>query len=88
MSLFGTIYAEQGLPPRAKMVYMYLSDRSNKQGQCWPGIKTIAKDLNLSVRTVQRAIHDLEQAGLLTKTYRYRENGSFTSNLYRIHISE
>lgn len=84
MSFFGTIYAVSDLPPRAKMVYMYLRDRSNKQGQCWPGIKTIAKDLNLSRSTVKRALDDLYHADLVEKTQRKRENGSLTSNLYSL----
>ena len=84
MSFFGTIYAASDLPPRAKMVYMYLRDRSNKQGQCWPGIKTIAKDLNLSRSTVKRALDDLYHADIVEKTPRKRENGSLTSNLYSL----
>ncbi|AMJ41491.1 helix-turn-helix domain-containing protein [Anaerotignum propionicum] len=81
MSLFGNLYQEE-LPSRAKSVYMYLKDRSNADDQCWPSIKTIAKDTSMSVSTVKRAIEDLVRYGLLTKQFRYRENGSHTSNLY------
>ena len=45
MSYFDTIYADTFLPHRAIPVYMYLKDRSGSTGSCWPGIKTIAKDL-------------------------------------------
>ena len=48
MSYFDSIYADTLLPPRAVSVYMYLKDRSNSAGSCWPGIKTIARDMNLS----------------------------------------
>ena len=61
MSYFGTIYADTELPSRAKAVYMYLRDRSDAEGKCWPGIKTIASDMKLSRSTVKRALHDLEQ---------------------------
>ncbi|WMI82435.1 helix-turn-helix domain-containing protein [Anaerotignum sp. MB30-C6] len=81
MSLFGNLYQEE-LPSRAKSVYMYLKDRSNADDQCWPSIKTIAKDTSMSVSTVKRAIEDLVRYDLLTKQFRYRENGSHTSNLY------
>ena len=84
MSYFGHIYADEELPSRAKAVYMYLRDRSNKDGKCWPGIKTIAGELNLSRSTVKRALDDLYQAELITKETRRRENGSLTSNLYSI----
>ncbi len=83
MSLFGNLY-EQDLPPRAKTVYMYLKDRSNADGECWPAVKTIAKDTSLSVSTVKRAIEDLIRCGSLTKESRYRENGSHSSNRYFI----
>ena len=45
MSYFDSIYADTLLPPRAVSVYMYLKDRSNSAGSCWPGIKTIARDM-------------------------------------------
>lgn len=83
MSFFGNLY-QQDLPPRAKTVYMYLKDRSNKDGECWPAVKTIAKDTSMSVSTVKRAIADLIRCGSLTKESRYRENGSHTSNRYFI----
>lgn len=44
MSYFDSVYADTLLPPRAVSVYMYLKDRSNSAGSCWPGIKTIARD--------------------------------------------
>ena len=83
MSFFGTIYTEE-LPHRAKAVYMYLKDRSNRSGECWPGINTIAADLGLSRSTVKRAVRDLTQRGFLKKEPRYRENGSNSSNLYLV----
>ena len=61
MSFFGSIYADPDLPHRARTVYMYLRDRAGG-GSCWPGVKTIARDLHLSPRTVQRALNDLERA--------------------------
>ena len=84
MSYFDSIYADTLLPPRAVSVYMYLKDRSNSAGSCWPGIKTIARELGLSPRTVQRALADLERRQLIEKQNRRRANGSLTSNLYRL----
>ena len=84
MSYFGSVYADAELPHRARAVYMYLRDRADGEGKCWPAIKTIAADLKLSRSTVKRAITDLEQYGYLEKKHRYRENGSYTSNLYTV----
>lgn len=81
MSFLGNIYREE-LPSRAKTLYMYLKDRSNAEGECWPAIKTIARDTSMSVSTVKRAIVDLMQHGLLCKEKRYRENGGNSSNRY------
>ncbi|MEG0691763.1 MAG: helix-turn-helix domain-containing protein [Oscillospiraceae bacterium] len=83
MSYFSSIYAAD-LPSRAVAVYMYLKDRSNKDGKCYPAIGTIARELSLSRSTVKRAIEDLEHSGWLTKEQRWREKGGKSSNLYTI----
>ncbi len=44
------------LPHRAVTVYAYLADRANKDGECWPAIPTIARELKLSQSTVRRAL--------------------------------
>ena len=84
MSYFSTIYADDQIPARARMVYMYLQDRADRESRCWPGIKTIAADLHLSRSTVKRALNDLERHGYIQRTPRYRENGSRSSNLYTL----
>ena len=63
---------------------MYLKDRSNADGICWPSVRRIAEDLKLSRRTVQRALVDLERHGFLERTHRHRPNGSLTRNFYRL----
>ena len=83
MGYFDSVYAAD-LPHRAVTVYMYLKDRTNQDGICWPSIKTIARELKLSRATVCRALDDLCQAGFLIKDERWRENGGRSSNLYRI----
>ncbi|MEA4817544.1 MAG: helix-turn-helix domain-containing protein [[Clostridium] scindens] len=82
MSYFNHIYAASPdeLPHRARAVSLYLRDRAGKGSDCWPAVKTIASDLQLSRSTVKRALHDLERARLIEKESRYRENGSNTSN--------
>lgn len=72
------------LPHRAVSVYIYLSDRADKNGECWPAIPTIASDLKLSQSTVRRALHDLRKAGLVSTEQRYREKGGKSSLLYKI----
>ena len=84
MSFFGSIYADTELPHRARTVYMYLCDRAGG-GSCWPGVKTIARDLHLSPRTVQRALNDLERAGYIQRrdTTAQLEGPTLAENQYR-----
>lgn len=72
------------LPHRAVSVYIYLFDRADKNGECWPAIPTIAKELKLSESTVRRALKDLKKAGLITTEQRYRTKGGKSSLLYKI----
>ncbi len=72
------------LPHRAVSVYIYLSDRANKNNECWPAIPTIAHDLKLSQSTIRRALQDLRKAGLLETEQRYRTKGGKSSLLYKI----
>ena len=41
MSQFNFIYAEEHLSHREKAVYIYLRDRADASGVCWPGIKPL-----------------------------------------------
>ena len=72
------------LPHRAVSVYIYLSDRANKNGECWPAIPTIAKELKLSQSTMRRALRDVRKAGLLETQQRYRTKGGKSSLLYKL----
>lgn len=72
------------LPHRAKSVYIYLADRANKDGECWPAIPTIARELKLSQSTVRRALQDLRKAGFLETEQRYRKHGGKSSLLYSL----
>lgn len=85
-SCFGALAAQSRLSIRRldTLLYMYLKDRCNKDGQCYPAIGTIARELQLSCRTVEWAISDLVQAGLLTKEQRWRKNGGRSSLLYTL----
>ncbi len=75
---------EAELPHRAVAVYLYLKDRVNKEGTCYPAIGTIARELHLSVSTVKRAISDLEENGFIRKKQRWRDNGGRSSLLFEI----
>ncbi|MFI3326306.1 MAG: helix-turn-helix domain-containing protein [Clostridia bacterium] len=84
MAIFHEVYSHEELESRCKIVLINLKDRANKDGECWPAIKTIAKDTSLSVSTIKRALNDLIKQGYIVKEKRFRPNGSNSSNLYII----
>ena len=71
MPYYTKLYCNDELPPRAKLVYIYLHDRMDQ-----------ANKASISRSTVKRAIKDLEKAELIRKESHYRHNGSATSNRY------
>ncbi len=83
MSKYNKIY-QLDLPLRAIAIYYYLCDRSNKEGECWPAIPTIAKELNLSEQTVRRGIKDLRSNALIETSQRYRTKGGKSTLLFKI----
>lgn len=79
-----TFLYQMDLPHRDVSVYIYLYDRADKNGECWPSVKTIAGDIKLSPATVRRAIKDLKKAGLIKTEQRYSEKGGKSSLLFRL----
>ena len=75
---------QSDLPHRAVSVYIYLDDRANRNGECWPSISTIAKELKFSQSTVRRALIDLRKADLIETEQRYRKNDAKSSLLYKL----
>jgi len=74
------------LTKRATLVIFYLINRANQELTCFPSVGTIARECNMSTRTVQRALNDLEEAGFLERESRFHERGGQKSSLY--HINE
>jgi len=57
---------------------------TDKGGECFPSLKTIAKELGISPQAVHRQIKNLERLGHIKITTRFRKDGSQTSSLYQI----
>lgn len=83
MNYFDSIYSDN-LPNRAVHVYMYLVNRANTDGQCWPSVRRIAKDLSLSPSTVKRAIDDLTVHGYIKIEQRFRKSGAKSSLMFTV----
>jgi GntR family transcriptional regulator len=80
----GWAFRQKGLTPTRKLVLVALADRCNKDTlRCHPSIRKLADDTGLNPRTVERALTDLEDDGLIQRIARARDNGGATSNDYR-----
>lgn len=76
-----SIYAEP-ISTVSKFLYIYLADRANTEGTCYPGRDRIAEDLSASVSTVGRALAELIEMKLVV----VKSNGSDAgTNLYHIY---
>lgn len=86
MSYQATAWAyELPLIGSQKFVLVALADMADESASCFPGQKRLAAMTGLSVRTVQRALEDLEAHGLITRQRRYAE-GYRTSDRYRLNL--
>lgn len=73
--------------PTAKLILIKLADNANEKGECWPSLKNIAEQCEVSQKTVIENIKKLEKLNLVRKVNRFNERGK-TSNLYIISIEK
>jgi hypothetical protein len=70
----------KGLSFRAKCLYCLLLDYARDNAFCFPGQETLAADLDTSVDTIQRALHELREYGLISS----KQDGYNKTNSYFI----
>jgi DNA-binding transcriptional ArsR family regulator len=69
----------------SKLVLLKLADHANEDGECWPSVKVIAEQCELSRRSVQYHLRDLEGRGFITSQKQF--NGELqSSNLYKLGV--
>lgn len=73
--------------PSAVCVYLAILTHANRKAgnTAYPSTSTIAREANVSRRTVVSAVQELQQAGILTVTPRFDDKNGQTSSLYRLH---
>jgi hypothetical protein len=82
---FAPVMARYSAGVAALSVYIALARHADRQGESWPSLTTIATEVGVSSRTVQRAIRLLEVLGLIDVTSCYEEGSHRqTSNLYTL----
>lgn len=67
---------------------MALADAADDIGVCWPSLKTVARKCSISERTAQRISTELMRGGLLNTQARYKQDGSRTSNKYKLALEK
>lgn len=71
------------LTSKEKLVAQYFIYKSNKKGECYPSVETIANHCGVSERTVQRATKKLQEKYYISIEIRYYK-GRQSSNEYRL----
>jgi len=76
---------ESDISAYALLTYIALSGRANKNGECWPSLRLVAREARCSQSTARRAIKELQRIGIIQVTGRVRKSdGGQTSNVYRV----
>lgn len=81
------IYAalEKCSTPHEMAAYMCIAKHAdNSTGEAWPSVAKIAGWCHMSQGTARKAIKGLVRAGLVRVESRHRDDGSSSSNLYRL----
>ena len=78
---------QAGIKPAAKIVLYWLADHHNGEtGRCFPSLKTLERECEMSRPAIIRHLSALEDAGLISRDQRKRDNGSQTSTAYKLHL--
>lgn len=70
-----------------KAVLVALADKADENHSCYPSQAALAKLTEQSVRSVRKALVELERLGLVTRRHRAKANGSRNSDRYVLAVS-
>jgi hypothetical protein len=70
----------------AKLTLLALANYSNESGEAYPSQKAMAIKTCLCERAIRTHLATLESLGIISRVSRKRENGSFTTDLFRLNI--
>lgn len=71
------------LSPEAKCIYAYLSTFADKDGLCFPSVKTLTNELDIGHERLLKHMKQLQAFGVIEKI-QTRSKGAFAPNVYRI----
>jgi len=76
-----------GLTPTDRLVLIYLFWRQGENQNCWPAIRTIARELGIAVNTVKSSITRLTKSPYLI-CHKPDKSGRGHKNHYQVKVSE
>ena len=79
---------KKALSSTEKIVLVALADHADDEGICWPGHKGLTGKCGLARRSIINVIQRLVDRGLVSIEKRRREDGSYRSNRYVLHVHE
>lgn len=79
--------ALDGLMPFLQIVFLWICCYADDKGVCFPSRTTLARNSGCSLKTIDRAIEGLCNAGLLKKVKRIQDGKNLT-NIYQIMLIE
>ena len=72
--------------PTSKLVLLALADKANDDGECWPGMSTVAEMAGVSVRQVSTHLARLEDEGLLVRRRKRNARGWLGSYTFHLNV--
>lgn len=78
---------ETKLPGTRKLVLLALADMADEHNSCYPGQERLAEMTSMAVSTVRRSLGELERDGLIVRARRSRQDGTRTSDRYRLVVA-
>ncbi|MBY8355892.1 helix-turn-helix domain-containing protein [Klebsiella pneumoniae] len=79
--------AVSGIKGTRLMVMVRLADYSSDEGTCYPGVKTISRQIGAGESTIRTALSELEADGWLRRENRRNGNRN-TSNMYHLNVEK
>lgn len=76
----------RSMSANAKLVFLALCIYADDTGLCFPSRRTLAEDASVSLRTIDRALNELVDMGIISRTNQKDAKGALTSNIYQLHI--
>ncbi len=70
-----------GVSPDAKLAYGRLARYAGQDGQCYPAVPTLAREIGVGLRQAQKYLGELERVNLIRRISRFSKHGQ-TSNQY------